>query len=142
MDMRYGYIRYAGGHIPRRLGFDWDSSDSSSEISRSSPKQLTSFPRSPSPAHRHSVAKAADNLNNDVHSFFVSFDKQHGTHNIKFGGDIRAYRDNDRTFGNATGLNTFGNDYTRVPSITRRLRRWSRARPRRFFARDSRLPDH
>ncbi len=73
------------------------------------------FPRVAISGAQSLGSESADNLNNDVHSFFVSFDKQHGTHHIKFGGDIRAYRDNVRTFGNATGFYTFATDYTRGP---------------------------
>jgi hypothetical protein len=115
MDVRYGYIRYAGGHSPRRLGFDINQLGFSSSVASMLAQTAQIFPRFAISGEQSIGSESADIYDNDVHTLFVSLDKQQGKHHIKFGGDIRAYRDNDRSFGNATGYYTFATDFTHGP---------------------------
>jgi hypothetical protein len=115
IDVRYGYIRYAGGHFPRRLGFDIGQLGFSSSVTSQLAQTGEMFPNVGISGMQSLGGEGADVYNNDVHSFFVSFDKQQGSHHIKFGADVRAYRDNDRSYGNATGSFTFGTAYTQGP---------------------------
>jgi hypothetical protein len=115
MDVRYGYTRYAGGHFPLRLGYDVSQLGFPSAATSLLTQTAQIFPRIAISGEQGLGSESADVLNNDVHSFFVSFSKQHGSHNLKFGADLRAYRDNDRTYGNATGYFTFGTAYTQGP---------------------------
>jgi hypothetical protein len=115
LDVRYGYIRYPGGHKPRRLGFDIKQLGYSDAVV----SQLTStadlFPRIDISGLESLGYEGYDTLNNDVHSLFGGITKQFSAHTFKFGIDTRAYRDNVDFFGHATGRYQFSTNYTRGP---------------------------
>ena len=115
MNIRYGYSRYAGGHQPRRVGFDPANSGFRLlwYLSSRLPDKL--FPCVQTTGLASLGCESHDVLNNDVHTFFVSFAKQYGKHNMKFGTDLRAYRDNDFRYGNAGGLFNFNTGFTQGP---------------------------
>lgn len=115
MNLRYGYIRYAGGHKPRRLGFDIRELGFSDSIATQLASTADLFPRFDVSGLESLGYEGYDTLNNDAHSVFVGFTKQAAVHNLKFGADIRSYRDNVSFFGHATGRYQFGTNYTRGP---------------------------
>ncbi len=115
MDVRYGYSRYAGGHQPRRVGYDTGQLGFSPTVVSQLTLTDKLFPCVQTTGLASLGCEAHDVLNNDIHTFFVSFSKQHGTHNLKFGTDLRAYRDNDFRYGNAGGLFSFNTSFTQGP---------------------------
>ncbi len=115
MNIRYGYIRYAGGHKPRRLGFDISQLGYSSSVVAQLASTAQLFPRYDISGVESLGYEGYDTLNNDVHTLFGGFTKQFAAHTFKFGIDARAYRDNVAFFGHATGRYQFGTTYTRGP---------------------------
>ena len=115
MNVRYGYIRYAGGHKPRRLGFDIKELGFSDSVAAQLTGTAALFPRIDISGLESLGYEGYDTLNNDVHSLFGDFTKQLSAHAFKFGIDARAYRDNVSFFGHATGRYQFGTNFTRGP---------------------------
>ena len=115
MNVRYGYIRYAGGHKPRRLGFDIKELGFSDSVAAQLTGTAALFPRIDISGLESLGYEGYDTLNNDVHSLFGDFTKQLSAHTFKFGIDARAYRDNVSFFGHATGRYQFGTNFTRGP---------------------------
>ncbi len=115
MNLRYGYTRFAGGHFPRRLGFDAaDLGFSANVVSELNPIAQM-FPRVDVSGLNAIGFESSDVLNNDVHTLIASFTHQSGAHIVKFGADLRSYRDNVFSYGNAGGRFTFATDFTRGP---------------------------
>jgi len=115
MNIRYGYARFAGGHFPRRINFDIAALGFSSDVVSALTTVNNMFPRVDVAGLVSLGTEGYDVLNNDVHSFFLSFTKQRGSHSMKFGTDLRAYRDNVFFYGQSTGRFVFGTDFTRGP---------------------------
>lgn len=115
LNARYGYTRYAGGHFPRRLGFDLSQLGFTPEALRTIGGVADLFPRFDVSGIESIGYEGYDVLNNDVHALFASVTKQHSSHNIRIGADLRAYRDNVFYYGHATGRYTYGTNYTRGP---------------------------
>jgi len=115
MDIRYGYSRYAGGHQPRRVGFDATQLGFAPPVVGNLTLTDKLFPCVQTMGMANVGCEAHDVLNNDIHTLFVSFTKQYHRHNLKFGTDLRAYRDNDFKFGNAGGNFSFNTAYTQGP---------------------------
>ena len=115
MNIRYGYIRYAGGHYPRKLGYNPSQLGFPSQVVSQLTPVATMFPRVSVAGLPSLGSESADVKNTDTHSVFASFSKQQGAHSFKFGTDIRVYRDNLFGFGNAGGTFSFGTDFTRGP---------------------------
>jgi hypothetical protein len=114
MNVRYGYIRYAGLSSPRRLGYDPSELGFSSGVV-SLFKGLELSPNVNISGLTSIGTEQWAGKNNDIHALFVGFNKQQNNHNFKFGADVRAYRDNDKTWGNVNGSYTFGTAYTQGP---------------------------
>jgi hypothetical protein len=51
----------------------------------------------------------------DSFQIFGTLTKVRGNHTLKFGGDIREYRESSASYGNSSGAYTFREDYTRGP---------------------------
>ena len=51
----------------------------------------------------------------DIFQIFSSLDKNKGNHNLKFGVDLRMYRESNRALGNSSGAYGFGTQWTRGP---------------------------
>jgi hypothetical protein len=115
LNVRYGYLRYAGGHKPRRVGFDVESLGFSPAVAALLTSTAKMFPRIDISGLESLAFEGYDVLNNDGHTFFASFTKQARDHNLKFGADIRVYRDNVAFYGQASGRFTFGTNWTRGP---------------------------
>jgi hypothetical protein len=115
LNIRYGYARYAGGHAPRRLGFDPADLGFPQEFADLAPSQFRMFPRIDISGVQPIATEAPSQRNNDVHSLFASATHQVGSHSLKFGTDLRAYRDAWAAPGQASGRLIFGTDFTRGP---------------------------
>jgi len=115
MNVRYGFTRYEGGHTPRRVGYDIQKLGFSSDVASQLQSTVQMFPRVDVSGQESIGYEGYDVLNEDIHSAFASFTKQQGAHSLKFGADIRAYRDNVYYYGHATGRFRFRTDYTRGP---------------------------
>jgi hypothetical protein len=115
MNIRYGYTRYAGGHSPRRLGFDPAELGFPRSFADLAPSHFRMFPRIDISGLQALAFETPTLRNNDVHSFFVSGTRQFGRHSVKFGTDLRAYRDAWAAPGEASGRLIFGTAYTRGP---------------------------
>lgn len=115
VNLRYGYARYAGGHMPRRLGFDIASLGFPQDFANLAPDRFRMFPRIDISGITAVGTETTTLRNNDVHSFFGSVTKQFGRHSMKFGMDARAYRDAWAAPNQASGRLIFGTDFTRGP---------------------------
>ena len=51
----------------------------------------------------------------DIFQIFSSLNKNKGSHNLKFGVDLRLYRESNVAFGNSSGSYAFGTPWTRGP---------------------------
>ena len=51
----------------------------------------------------------------DIFQIFSSLNKNKGSHNLKFGVDLRLYRESNVAFGNSSGSYVFGTPWTRGP---------------------------
>lgn len=115
LNVRYGYIRYGGGHQPRSLGFDPAALGFPGNVVSQLTTVTKIFPSISASGLSSMGNEGADLKNNDVHSFFASLSKQHGGHNLRIGTDLRAYRYNYYPFGSAGGYFNFGTGYTQGP---------------------------
>jgi hypothetical protein len=114
LNLRYGFIRYSGAHAPLKVGVkvsDYGFPESTvaqlAGVYNSLPtitiSGLTSFGN-----------EAADYINSGAHSIFASVTKQRGSHNIRFGIDMRIYQETYGSYGAAAGNFTFGTNYTQA----------------------------
>lgn len=115
LNMRYGYTRYAGGHAPRRLGFDPATLGFPQQFAGLAPSQFRMFPRIDISGLQALGSETASLRNNDVHSLFVSATRQFRNHSVKIGTDMRAFRDAWAAPAQASGRLIFGTSYTRGP---------------------------
>jgi len=115
MNVRYGYLRFTSGHVPRAVGFDPSELGFSPEVVRLLNPIAKMFPCVRVSGFIRMGCEGYDIGNNDVHTLFASVTKQHGTHNIKFGADLRAYRENTYDYGQPGGAFYFQKTFTRGP---------------------------
>ena len=115
MNLRYGYSRYESNHAPRKLGFDVSSLGFSSSTAATLQQFGQVFPTVNITGYAGLGGESADARPNDVHSLFASFSKTTGRHTLKFGADLRAYRESTWSPGNFGGNFTFGTNYTKGP---------------------------
>jgi len=115
LNVRYGYLRYEGGHKPRRAGFDVGSLGFPAPTTALLTATTKLFPRIDISGLTSAAFETYDVLDNDAHTMFASAIKQVQTHNLKFGADVRFYRDNVAFFGQGSGRFSFGTTYTRGP---------------------------
>ena len=100
---------------PRRLGFDPADLGFPQSFADLAPPQFQMFPRVDISGLTPIATETASQRNNDVHSLFASATHQLGSHSLKFGTDLRAYRDAWAAPGQASGRLIFGTDFTRGP---------------------------
>ena len=115
LNIRYGYTRYAGGHAPRRLGFNPATLGFPQSFADLAPSAFRMFPRVDISGVQALGSETASLRNNDVHSLFVSVTKQFGKHSLKVGTDMRLFRDAWAAPAQASGRLIFGTAYTRGP---------------------------
>lgn len=115
LNLRYGYSLYWGSHPADNLGFD----PAQLGFAGNTLNQLTAvtkmFPTVSMTSFQTLANEGSDVLNSDIHSIFASINKQSGAHSMKFGTDIRSYRNNINTYGRPGGNFTFNTTYTQGP---------------------------
>jgi hypothetical protein len=116
MNLRFGINRFRSGHSPRKLGYDPAQLGFSPDVTNLlSAKLGPMFPRVDVAGLMSIGTETPTNLNTDIYSGFASLNKQQGSHNLKFGSDIRANKGINGSFGQPGGRFIFGTDFTRGP---------------------------
>lgn len=119
MNTRYAYTRYfepvdavTSGWNPAEYGFSQTLVD---QIKREDPRRLQ-LPQI-APAGYYTLSASGRSANHaEVHSFAGNFTRMLRSHTLRFGAEYRAYRNNNASLGsNASGLLTFGTEWTRGP---------------------------
>lgn len=126
LNVKYGYnrfIRYQQSQDDA-VGFDltniWGSTQGGIYNAKI-PEAIRRFPRFTFPGN--TVLSGNNNTNeirpNDTHNAVAILNKTWGTHSVKFGGELRIYRENQNQQNtNQTGEFVFNNTYTRRSSST------------------------
>jgi len=118
LNFRYGLQRFPGSHYLPSQGFDLTS--------LGFPKTLID-----ALAFRHPMAvvfptvtvsgiqtlqpEGADARAQDIHTWILDANRVVGNHSLKFGGDVRVYRENVYSWGSATPTLSFGATFTNGP---------------------------
>ena len=117
LNVRYGYNRFirVDGYNPENLGFDLTSVGFPSAYNNSIPENYRRFPRLDITGYQ------GTGFNNeprpiDSHDFSVILNKTKGNHSLRFGGELRMYRERSLiTINDTTGRFVFDSTYTRGP---------------------------
>ena len=122
LNVRYGYNRFIRGQDqePDARGFDLTTLGFPSSLNNLNPVDIRRFPRIDFPAN----TVLSNGMSNEFrpvgsHSFSAILNKAIDTHSIKFGGELRIYREDDNFQSNdQTAQFVFDNTYTRPTSAT------------------------
>ena len=114
-NIRYGFSRFDGGSHPDRLGFNQSQLGFSSQVTGLIDPAWMAFPTVTVAGLAGLGSEGISSTIDNDHSLFVSGIKDHHNHNLNFGADLRAYRKNTFSPGNAAGSYTFGTNYTQGP---------------------------
>jgi hypothetical protein len=120
LNVRYGYNRFIRGQDqePDARGFDLTSLGFPSSFNNLNPVDVRRFPRFDFPAN----TVLGNGMSNEFrpvgsHSFSGILNKVVESHSLKFGGELRIYREDDNFQSNdQTGQFIFDNTYTRPTS--------------------------
>ncbi|HQU85430.1 MAG TPA: TonB-dependent receptor [Pyrinomonadaceae bacterium] len=119
LNVRYGYNRFIRGQDQQSdaQGFDLTQLGFTSAYNSLVPEDVRRFPR-----FDFTGGPLGNGMSNEVrpvdtHSFAVTLNKILGTHSLKFGSELRIYREDDIFRSNdQTGQFAFDNTYTRQAS--------------------------
>lgn len=119
LNVRYGYNRFIRGQDqePDAQGFDLTQLGFSSSYNNLIPEDIRRFPR-----FDFTGGPLGNGMSNefrpvDTQSFASILNKTFNTHSLKFGGELRIYREDDSFASNdQTGQFSFDNTYTRQAS--------------------------
>ena len=115
LDVRYGYTRFREDGQPKSLGFNPTQVGFSPALISQIDPQAYVFPCfSLSDFSSLGCVNPSKNAT-DIHDLTGTMDSMRGAHNIKFGANFRAYRQNRYSFGQAVPRLDFGTDFTRGP---------------------------
>ena len=122
LNVRYGYNRFIRiqDQEPDAQGFDLTSLGFPASFNSLTPDVIRRFPRFDFPANTV-LSNGMSNEFRPVGSHFVTaiLNKTLATHSLKFGGEMRIYREDDRFKSNdQTGQFIFDNTYTRPTSAS------------------------
>jgi hypothetical protein len=122
LDMKYGYNRFIRGQDqrPDARGFDLTQLGFPSSYNSLIPESTRRFPRFDFPSNTV-LGNGMSNEFRPVDSHFVSatLNKAHDKHSLKYGGEMRIYREDDSFQSNdQTGQFVFDNTYTRPTSAS------------------------
>jgi hypothetical protein len=115
MNIRYGFNRYEGEHIPDLVGVSPASLGFPSATVAQLTQIATWLPTVSVSGLTGLATEGVDANMSQSHSSFVNFTKQWSAHNFKFGSDVRSYQNNIAGPGSAAGTFTFATNYTRGP---------------------------
>ena len=125
LNIKYGYNRFirASGAQPDGVGFDltnlWGPTDGAL-FNTLVAEGIRRFPRFNFPTGG-TIGNGLTNEDRpvDSHNVVAVLNKTFGTHSLKFGGELRVYREDDNFASNdETGQFTFNNTYTRASTST------------------------
>jgi hypothetical protein len=114
-NVRYGLSRYDAGHVPDLLGYNLSQLGFGSNYTSLIDPTWMAFPRINTGGLAQIGREFIDSSKDNVHSLFASVLKQHGSHTLNVGADLRAYRKNFASPGRQQGVFNFDTDYTRGP---------------------------
>ena len=115
MDVRYGFNRLAVGHTPDRSGVSPSMLGFSGTTESQLTGALTSWPYVSVAGLAPLGGETEDKLYGQSHSLMLNFAKQRGSHNLKFGADIRSYSNFQTIYGQDAGYFAFSTAYTQGP---------------------------
>ncbi len=119
LNVRYGYNRFIRGQDqePDAQGFDLTQLGFPSVANNLVPEDIRRFPRFDFTGGPLGNGMGNEYRPVDTHSFASILNKTIGTHSLKFGGELRIYREDDAfTSNDQTGQFSFDNTYTRQAS--------------------------
>jgi hypothetical protein len=114
MNNRFGWTRFTEGSIRQSDGFDFTTLGFPASLRAASNKLV--FPRIDMGQASDFGDSGGDSTPFDTFQFFNSFTKITGKHTLKFGTDLRQLRESSNSFGNSSGLYTFGTQWTQAAS--------------------------
>jgi Carboxypeptidase regulatory-like domain/TonB dependent receptor-like, beta-barrel len=118
MNTRYSYTRFIEGNVPVNQGIDLTSLGFSgrfrSQVEEVNPEGVK-FPRIDIGGYGGFGPDTLSWRHNDVHDTAANFTRLVASHSLKFGVGYRAYRENLKSLGQASGFINFGTDWTRGP---------------------------
>ena len=118
INTRYSYnrfIRYQNGNADAN-SFDLTSLGFPASYASQIPKDIGSFPQFNMTGYIPTGSAAGENRPVMNHTLALTTTKIQGTHSIRFGGEFRAYQENDKFFGfQQTGTFNFDSTWTRGP---------------------------
>jgi hypothetical protein len=120
LNVRYGFNRFIRGQEQEddAKGFDLGSLGYPSSFANLTPEDVRRFPRFDFPANG-TIGTGFGNEFRPVssHAFAATLNKSYAKHSVKFGGELRIYREDDFfTSNDQTGQFIFDNSYTRQAS--------------------------
>lgn len=115
LNIRGGVSRFRSGHSPRALGYDPADLGFSPAVTALLTQQGPRFPRIDVSGLQAIGFETDTNLNTTIYYLMANLNKQHGSHNLKFGTDIRSNQGINAGFGQKGGRLIFGTDFTRGP---------------------------
>lgn len=121
LNLRYGYNRFIRGQDqePDAQGFDLTQLGFSAAYNNLIPEEVRRFPRFDFTGGTLSNGMSNEFRPVDTHSYAAIMNKAFGTHSLKFGGELRIYREDDSFASNdQTGQFAFDNTYTRQSTAT------------------------
>ncbi len=115
MNLRYGITRFREDSAPKTLGYDPAGAGFDKALISQIDPQAYVFPCFTVAGYASLGCQNPAFRSTDTHSLTAGFDSIRGTHNFKFGTEMRAYRENQYPFGQAVPRLDFGTDFTRGP---------------------------
>jgi hypothetical protein len=115
LNIRIGYGRYLRTNVPGSVGYDITTAGFPAALAAASPAAklpqinfgtITGL----APSSENATLDA-----NDTYQIFAALTKVVGSHSLKFGTDLRLYRNSSSSPGNSTGAYTFGTQWTNGP---------------------------
>lgn len=122
LNVRYGYNRFirAQDQDPDAIGFDLTKLGFPTSFNNLTPEDIRRFPRFDFPANSILGTAFGNEFRPvDTHSFAAVLNKSLDKHSVKFGSELRIYREDDSFASNdQTGQFIFDNTYTRLNTST------------------------
>ncbi len=113
LNTRFNWTRFTEGNSPPSLGFDFVKLGLPSYMAAASTRKV--LPQASFSAFTSLGAGGGNVTPFDSFQIFSSLTKIRGVHSLKFGVDLRLYRESSAAFGNSSGSLLFGTDLTRGP---------------------------
>ncbi len=113
LNTRLNWTRFTEGNIRMSDGFNFTSLGLPASLAASSSKLV--LPRIDFGNITDFGDSGGDNTPFDSYQIFMAATKMAGKHTLKFGTDLRAQRESSNSYGNSSGIYTFGTNWTRGP---------------------------